>query len=415
MRIAPLLLALVAWNISGAQDLVITNARIIDGTGQVLERASLFVRSGRIESLGEDTPGNMDATVIDAQGMTVMPGMINTHWHLLVGSPATNDEEAEDFVTDVVAGELQALAQRGVTTIMSFGDHFPQIISVRQRVRSGELPGPRLLVVGPVLTSPNDWPTQICSDNVFCRDNLNVELTSPDEARQKVRELAEAKVDAIKLVYDDSIAPGVRIDDEIVEAIANESRANGLTLHVHISTNDETALQVAKLGAGALVHPVSLRTPENEETARILRELRIPISTTISGMTRDWFEMTGREYPDDVALQFERRLEDIKHLWDEGVVVAFGTDTVAGPGYLADEQFLAEARGLNEVLSNQDVLATLTRNAAEYLGLGDDLGTLERGKIADIIFIDGDPLTDIADLMKVQVVIQGGQVTVDRR
>jgi len=415
MRIATLLLALIAWSTSVAQDLTITNARIIDGTGQILEHGTVVVRNGRIESVSEGTSGIIDATVIDANGMTVMPGLINTHWHILVGSPATNDEEAEVFVRDVVAAELHALAQRGVTTIMSFGDHYPQIMNVRQRVRSGELPGPRLLVVGPVLTSPDDWPTQICSDNAFCRDKLNAELTSPDEAREKVRELANAEVDAIKLVYDDSIAPGVRIGDEIVAAIADESRSNGLTLHVHISTNDETALQVAKLGAGGLVHPVSLRTPENEETARILREMRIPVSTTISGMTREWFEMTGREYPDEMAIQFERRLEDIKHLWDEGVVVAFGTDTVAGPGYLADEQFLAEARGLNQALSNRDVIATLTRNAAEYLGLGDELGTLERGKIADIILVDGDPLADVADLMKVKVVIQGGQVTVDRR
>ena len=77
--------------------------------------------------------------------------------------------------------------------------------------------------------------------------------------------------------------------------------------------------------------------------------------------------------------------------------------------------FLAEARALNRVLSNYEVIISLTRNAATLLGLGDELGTIEAGKIADIVIIDGDPLTDISDLERVRVVIQGGKVVVDRR
>ena len=77
--------------------------------------------------------------------------------------------------------------------------------------------------------------------------------------------------------------------------------------------------------------------------------------------------------------------------------------------------FLAEARALNRVLSNYEVIVSLTRNAATLLGMGDDLGTIEAGKIADIVIIDGDPLKDIADLEKVRVVIQSGVVVVDRR
>ena len=97
------------------------------------------------------------------------------------------------------------------------------------------------------------------------------------------------------------------------------------------------------------------------------------------------------------------------------MIVAFGTDTVAGPDSFAEGRFLAEARALNQVLSNDDVVTSLTRNAAAYLGLDDELGTLEPGKIADIILVDGDPLADIAHLARVQVVIQGGRVVVDKR
>ena len=99
------------------------------------------------------------------------------------------------------------------------------------------------------------------------------------------------------------------------------------------------------------------------------------------------------------------------------MTLAFGTDSVASssPLALVEGQFLAEARALNQVLSNEEVITTLTRNAAVYLGLGDELGTLEPGKLADIILIDGDPLDDLADLTRVKVVVQHGQIVVDNR
>ena len=86
----------------------------------------------------------------------------------------------------------------------------------------------------------------------------------------------------MKLVYDDRIARGVRIDDEVVAAIADEARANDLILFAHISTADETALAVVELGARGLVHPVALRSAASSNGAQTLRDLRIPVSTTIS-------------------------------------------------------------------------------------------------------------------------------------
>ena len=95
------------------------------------------------------------------------------------------------------------------------------------------------------------------------------------------------------------------------------------------------------------------------------------------------------------------------------MTVAFGTDSTDGAS--AETKFLIEARTLNQILTNEEVISTLTRNAAVYVGLGDELGTLEPGKIADIILIDGDPLADISLLTSAEVVIQGGRVVVDSR
>ena len=95
------------------------------------------------------------------------------------------------------------------------------------------------------------------------------------------------------------------------------------------------------------------------------------------------------------------------------MIVAFGTDSVEPD--TAEARFMIEAKALNQVLSNEEVISTLTRNAAVYVGLGDELGTLEAGKLADIVVIDGDPLTDISDIASVEIVIQNGRIVVDNR
>jgi imidazolonepropionase-like amidohydrolase len=403
---------LVITNLGNAQDLLITNARVIDGAGRTIESGSILIADGRVVSVnsGDIDPGGV--VRVDARGMTAMPGMINTHWHLLSG---VSDEDVDRRIEDTVAPLLESLLARGVTTIMAPGGHFPKILDVREMLANGEMRGPRLLAVGPVFTAPNDWPTRLCGGNSYCLGHANAEMTSPEEARAKVRELAAAGVDAVKLVYDDQIEPDVRIADDVVAAIAEEAAFHGLVTFAHISTAEETTLKLVGFGIRGLVHPVPFRTAASTNGARTLRELQIPVSTTISNWTREWRELTGREYSEQDETIFSRRLEDIKHLWDEGVTVAFGTDSVAGQSSLAEGRFLAEARALNQVLSNEEVITTLTRNAAVYLGLGDELGTLESGKIADLILIDGDPLADISDLTNVEVVIQGGRVVVDNR
>lgn len=410
---------LVTWNLSTAQDLLITNARIIDGAGQTIEHGSVLIADGRIVSVTQEDIDALGALEIDASGMTVMPGLINTHWHVLSGvSPASSDAAIDQYIEDVVADLLESLLERGVTTIMSAGDHFPNILELRRKLADGEMRGPRLLAVGPLFTAPDDWATQLCQRNSDCKAKFTAELTTPEQARAKVREVAAAGVDAVKLVYDDRIVPDVRIDDDVVAAIADEARLNDLVLFAHITTADETTLKLVELGVRGLVHPVPFRTTASANGAQILRDLQIPVSTTISRSTKEWRELTGQAYSEQNETNFSRRLEEIEHLWDGGVIVAFGTDSTTRSSASADAaegRFLAEARALNQILSNAEVITTLTRNAGVYLGLGDELGTLESGKIADVILIDGDPLTEISDLTSVEVVIQGGRVVVDNR
>ena len=201
----------------------------------------------------------------------------------------------------------------------------------------------------------------------------------------------------------------------MIAAITDEASQHGLVVHAHVSTVDEPALRLVDLGVRGFFHPVALHTPENSDGTRILRELQIPVVTTTSGSSREWREATGREWPENAQANFQRRMRDIEHLWNGGVTLVFGTDAMSSRGSQAPAKFMAEARALNRVLPNYEVIKTLTRNAAIFLGLDDQLGTIESGKIADIVLIDGDPLADISALDNARVVIQGGRIVVDKR
>lgn len=393
---------LVAWNLGAAQDLLIVNARIIDGTGQTIQQGSVVVRDGRIGSVSEGTSAFQGAPQIDAQGMTVMPGMIDSHMHLLVDPMLDSDEALELWIKEQLPDVLREYLASGFTAILSNGDYYPAILQVRQRLNDGELHGPRLFVAGPAFTAPGGHPTAtLCRDNRWCRLNLTAEVADVESARTKVRELADGGVDAIKAIYDGregSDASVPMLDDTVLAAIAEEAHALDLPTIVHAVTVDDM-FRAVDLGANKLVHtPRRGSVAESQGGGYVLQAASVPVSTTVGVANTD--AAVGA-------------LANVRQLWDAGVTVAFGTDqTSARP---AVEALADEVGALSIVLSPAEIITTLTRNGAAFLDLSDEMGTLEPGKLADIVIIDGDPLADISDLSNVKIVIQGGRIVVDNR
>jgi len=409
------------WSLG--QDMAIVNARIIDGSGRVIENGGIALSDGRIAEVGEISIQDADVLTINAGGMTVMPGLINAHWHLFAGSAAGSAEALDRYHKDGVAPTLANILERGVTTIMSPGDHFPAILEVRRALERGTVRGPRLVIVGPVFTSSNDWPTQICAGDDGCDALLNAEVDSEEEARAMVVRLADAGVDAIKVVYDDIIAPDVRIKDSVVSALAEAADAHGLRLLAHVSSTTVPAARLVELGVDGFVHSAM----DVSDAIERMRANNMPvISTATVDLPVAERAMLGD--PDFVPANpgyMNQSLASIATLFDNGVPVAFGTDSVAGPpgltaGFLSTTSsgeglFVAELNALSRVLSNEQIIRSLTANAALAVGLADEIGTLAPGKIADIILVDGDPLENINDLERVRLVVQDGIVVVDRR
>jgi imidazolonepropionase-like amidohydrolase len=412
-----------------AQDLVVTNARIITGTDQTIDRGSVVVGGGRIVAVAPGDAAVAAGMRVDARGMTVLPGLIDTHRHIMQSHAVETDAELARYVDDVVVDMLETLLEMGFTTVFSTGDPVPQILDLRARLERGEVRGPRLYSLGKVFTAPNGWPTQLCGGLAGCLARNMVATASPEEAARAVAGLAEAGVDGIKVTYDNLVSPGNQIDDRVVAAIAAEARRHDLTVYVHITTMDEPALKLVDLGVRAFVHPMSMRLPKSAGGAARLRELEIPVATTIGPFSAETAVFNGIPYSARNQAVFANWRSAIRHLADEGVVLAFGTDSAtemcvgcdAAPTVTpsASERARAEAmievRSVASVLSNAAALEALTRNAAIFIGKGDELGTLEPDKIADLVIVDGDPLADIGALEKVKTVVKAGRVVVDRR
>lgn len=406
-----------------AQDttLIVEHGRLIIGDGRVLERGSVVISEDRIVAVTEEPVDALatDVRRIDASGRTILPGLIDTHVHLLLEDDdppvAASDRELARFVERRLPGRLQEYLARGFTTMMSTGDFWPHIREVRDRLSAGELDGPRLMVVGPLFTDPGSHPAySVCEQgkyrNPWCRRHLAVEVDDPEAARAAVRRLAEGGVDAIKAVYE--------LEPPVTRAIAEEAHRHGLTLYMHPPEDEAAMLPLESWNVDRFVHVPETGSAEvADRVAATMIRHGASASTTLSVYAGDPFLAAGLRGRCDEHLEGGRReaLSGVQRttraLAGTGAL-AFGTDAPMLPPSQAIEcelQLLVDA-GLDE----EEILATLTSQAAAHIGRASDLGTLEAGKLADVVVVDGDPLSDVLVVRDVDVVITRGEIVVEK-
>ena len=379
---------------AAAQNLVITNARIIVGNGTLIDQGSLVIRDGRIVSAGRDTPSGGTGPTIDAKGMTVMPGLIDAHRHIITGN------EAQWFRDQAVA-RMREFLEAGYTTLMSGGGPVPGIVELQQRIDRGEIAGPRIITSG----------------------RADTNLKNAEEARAQVRMLAKARVEIIKARIDDE-AETRQLD--VLSVITDEARKHGLEVMVHAATVP-AMLGAVRAGAAKLVH-----TPHaswlSERDARIVADAGIEMLSTIGfgvpvfGVFNQSNVPTFRDgspWPDGIGedggggrgREAGEKAVNARTLWDAGVTYGFGTDT----GYHPRAGLAHELRALNLMFSPPDIIKLMGPNTAAFISKSKDLGTLEPGKLADLVVLDGNPLEGYWALLNARIVIKGGVVVVDKR
>ena len=397
-------------------DLVIRNARLLVGDGTVVDTATVVVDDGRIVAVGEEVGDWQGIEEIDAAGRTVLPGLIDTHVHLLALASESAESVAR-YRRERLPSVLWGFLALGVTTVRSTGDPLPTIVEVREALRSGSLDGPRLLTSGPVLAAKDGHPAvTICGGGswAWCRQNLVRELQDAEGARKAVAELAGQGVDLIKVVYENRL--GAKLDLAVLEAIVGEARSRGLKVVVH-GIPAELAIEAIEAGVDGLVHLPFSRLVEFQVLVEAVADH--PISSTVGlstpiedeqGILRSPY---GGEWNEGRERRREAVLQATAALWEDRALLAFGTDT---PMFSPEQSWFHEAGALIEAgLTPSDVLVMATQNAARALGLEDKVGTLETGKRADLVMVDGHPDADLEALKSIVLVVKDGAVVVDQR
>jgi imidazolonepropionase-like amidohydrolase len=407
---------------AAAQTLVVVNARIIDGTGKVIERGAVAAKDGRIVSVtAGDAPAGSAGPRLDAHGMTVMAGFIDAHRHLIRGP-------ADAWLKDQAPANMKSFVDAGFTTVFSMGDDPKGILELRRRLNAGEILGPTLysalivpLSVGfpqtayPVPPSPYVDPGRNDPARPPNRPVKTLPGIPDDQTRATIRAAKQSGYDAIKTILVTS--PGGP-ETHTLSVIVDEAHKQGLRVFTHATAAPDT-LAAVNAHVDVLAHTPHIGHLEEDEAAREqILAAHIPMVSTLGVFIPHFDDQNRPLYRDGGPFPMPRPLSsggqgpvNARVLWEGGQVYAYGTDTQWDPrSSLGDE-----LRALNLVFSAKDIIKIMGPNTAAAIDKSRDLGTLEPGKIANLVLIDGDPLADVFNLTRVVVTIKDGKVIVDRR
>jgi len=411
------LAALLLTGSVAAQDLVITNGRVLDGTGRVLERGTVVVRDGKIVSVGQGAAPSSAGRTIDAGGKTVMPGFIDAHRHLIQGDGAS-------WLADRAAAQMQELLDAGFTTVLSAIDP-PQILEARKQIAGGAMRGPRLFAgtILPVAApapgggggggGPRVDPAR--TDAARAPFTGPAAAAIPREATiQMVERAAQAGFDYLKVVLN-TTPNGPEVDT--LKLIVAEGKKRGLPTIVHAVSVRDT-LATVDAAPATLVHTPHIgHLGDDPAAVKKIVAAGIPMTSTLAVFVPHFDDegvplfRDAQPFPWNTLSSAGQGPVNARLLWEGGIVYAYGTDTQWPP----KESLADELRALNVVFSPKDIVTIITKNAGVATLHGDEIGTLEPGKLADIVIIDGDPLRDSGALLSVVTTIKDGRVVFEKR
>jgi imidazolonepropionase-like amidohydrolase len=372
--------------------------RVVTAVGdEVIEDGFVSIRDGRIEAVGRAADlGEIaaDVEVVEVPGSTILPGLINSHAHLAWDGIHDLARQSLDDGPEIsaykIAGNMLISLRAGITMVRDLGMNTTNLVA-KQAVEQGIFPGPRLLVTGEAIVQTGGH-TYWC-----CR-----EASGPDEIRRAVRDQVRAGADLIKIMACHDL---IEFTDEELAAVVDESHRNGLPITAH-ATFDACIARVVEAGIDVVEHGGSM----SDETIALLVARGVPIVTTFAPVVMQSQPEIARKFaiPEWKIAERQRAVAD-KSRYDglvraaaAGVTIVFGTDAgspAVGHDVVAPElKFMVD---LGVVEDNLAAIRSATIRAAELSKMGDTIGSLEAGKAADLVVVDGDPVADLDALSRV--------------
>lgn len=415
--------------------ILLEHVRLIDGNGGApVEDTRLLIKDGKIAAIGADITDE-NATVINLDGKTVMPALISAHSH--IGTLKGTSTKPENYTEDNILAQLKRYESYGVLHIMAMGTDRPLLFETGLRDRSlkGEIPGARIHSAGYGFGVPNGAPPL-----GFAMDKVFRPATAAQVALQ-MDSLAQLKPDMVKIWVDDFNGKyPAKMQPEIYKAIIQEAHQHNLRVAAHVYYLSDLEKLVAA-GVDIIAHSVRSNLIDDATIAQMKAQQVIYIPTLsldeyayIYAQQPEWinneffkkslepgvYEMiTSEQYRNDLknapnyALNmkaFETAKQNLLRLYKAGVLIAMGTDSGATPVRAQGFSEHLELQLMTEAgLSPLEAITVATKNAATALKVQQQYGTLEPGKVADLIILNGDPVKDIKNTREIVAVYKDGK------
>jgi imidazolonepropionase-like amidohydrolase len=408
-----------------ADHLVVRAGGFLDvDAGQILKERQLLIADGDVEAiLRADDPVPDSARVIEVPGLTVLPGLIDCHSHLVgdmeyAGVPGTMTSAAEEAMTGV--RNARATIEAGFTTVRDVGTFRAFVdVALRDAIDAGWTPGPRMQCAGAYVTSPGGGGdvTGLARDIAIPQDLRFGVIRSPAEGRQRVRDLAAGGATVIKLIVTGAVLTRgtrpdvIELDETTVRACVEEAAAHGLFVAAH-AHGTEGIKVAARAGVRSIEHGSLI---DGEGVALLAETGTYLVADLYDG---DWINEVGTRdgWPEE-TMEKNRQTTDAQREGFQkavaaGVRLAYGTDSGVYPHGLNARQLPYLVR---YGMTSGEAIRSATAVAAELMGWEGRVGRLTRGRAADLVAVEGDPLVDVGVLSDVRVVMKGGLVVKDAR
>lgn len=408
-------LASFGWAQMKAPRVVVVHAgHLLDvKTGKTLTNQTIVIQDGKIASVGSDAQIPAGAPVVDLSNATVLPGLIDAHTHLTMNPNFGYSMLANSIPRQALIGAHNARVtlEAGFTTVRNVGAFNYADVALRDAINAGDVPGPRMLVSGPPLSITGGH----CDNNLL---PFEYHATDPGVAdgveavQHKTREIIKYGADLIKicatggvLSHGDNPQASQYTLEELKAIVADAHRlGRKVAAHAH---GAQGILWATEAGVDSIEHGSYI---DDAGIAEMKKRGTYLVPTLY---LMDWFYENAERIgtpPELIAKGHEvmpAARKNVARAFAAGVKVGFGTDAAVYPHGLNAHEFAVMVRlGMTPLAAIQ----AATINDADLLGWPDKVGTIEPGKWADIIAVDGDPLADVTTLERVKFVMKGGEV-----